>query len=251
MNLKTNLTTVNFSSGRSSGSIEYLVFHYTANNGDTATGNANYFKNVNRKASAHYFVDETDIVQVVEDKNTSWHCGDTQKYTNGGASLKGIVKNVNSIGIEMCSDKINGSYVITEATQANAIELGKLLMAKYNIPIERVVRHYDVTGKICPQPFVNDVNQWKLFKERLTANGSAEEEEEEVRYNKLKDIPDTYGFRTIVDKLMTAGIIKGDGSDATGNGDVIDLSNDMVRMLVFNYNAGVYDDKLEAAGVTK
>lgn len=250
MKLKTNLTTVNFSKGRRENGIKYLVFHYTANDGDTDEGNANFFKNVNRKASAHYFVDEDSITQVVNDGDTAWHCGDNQKYTNGGASVKGIVKNVNSIGIEMCSDKINGVYVITEATQTNAIELGRMLMKKYNIPIERVVRHYDVTGKICPQPFVADESKWKLFKKKLVANDSSEEEEE-VRYNKLKDIPNDYEFRDIIDKLMTAGVIKGDGSDAKGNNDVIDLSHDMVRMFVMDYRAGVYDEKLKAAGIEK
>lgn len=76
-----------------------------------------------------------------------------------------------------------------------------------------------------------------------------EDEEDMVRYNKLSDIPESYNFRNIVDDLMTAGIIAGDGSDPDGNDDVIDLSHDMVRMLIFNYRAGVYDDKIEAAGI--
>ncbi len=76
-----------------------------------------------------------------------------------------------------------------------------------------------------------------------------EDEEDMVRYNKLSDIPESYNFRNIVDDLMTAGIIAGDGSDPDGNDDVIDLSHDMVRMLIFNYRAGVYDEKIEAAGI--
>lgn len=76
-----------------------------------------------------------------------------------------------------------------------------------------------------------------------------EDEEDMVRYNKLSDIPESYNFRNIVDDLMTAGIIAGDGSDPDGNDDGIDLSHDMVRMLIFNYRAGVYDDKIEAAGI--
>ena len=76
-----------------------------------------------------------------------------------------------------------------------------------------------------------------------------EDEEDMVRYNKLSDIPESCNFRNIVDDLMTAGIIAGDGSDPDGNDDVIDLSHDMVRMLIFNYRAGVYDDKIEAAGI--
>lgn len=76
-----------------------------------------------------------------------------------------------------------------------------------------------------------------------------EDEEDMVRYNKLSDIPESCNFRNIVDDLMTAGIIAGDGSDPDGNDDVIDLSHDMVRMLIFNYRAGVYDEKIEAAGI--
>lgn len=76
-----------------------------------------------------------------------------------------------------------------------------------------------------------------------------EDEEDMVRYNKLSDIPESCNFRNIVDDLMTAGIITGDGSDPDGNDDVIDLSHDMVRMLIFNYRAGVYDERIEAAGI--
>lgn len=76
-----------------------------------------------------------------------------------------------------------------------------------------------------------------------------EEEEDMVRYEKLKDIPEGYNFRGIIDGLMTAGVIGGDGSDRTGNGDVIDLSHDMVRMFVTNSRAGVYDDAYRAAGL--
>lgn len=76
-----------------------------------------------------------------------------------------------------------------------------------------------------------------------------EDEEDMVRYNKLSDIPESCNFRNIVDDLMTAGIIAGDGSDPDGNDDVIDLSHDMVRMLIFNYRAGVYDTAIEAAGI--
>lgn len=47
-----------------------------------------------------------------------------------------------------------------------------------------------------------------------------------------------------IEKLMDAGIIQGDGSDSTGNGDVIHLSHDQVRTLVFIYRGGGFDAKL-------
>lgn len=75
----------------------------------------------------------------------------------------------------------------------------------------------------------------------------ADKEDEIVTYKYLKDIPDK--FRPIIDQLMTAGIIQGDGSDLTGNGDVIDLTHEQVRTLVFVYRGGGFDAKLRAAGL--
>jgi len=77
------------------------------------------------------------------------------------------------------------------------------------------------------------------------------ESEDEVRYAYLKEIPNEYGFRTAINNLMTAGVICGDGSDKTGNGDKIDLSQDMVRMLMFEYKGGLYDAALANVGITR
>ena len=76
-----------------------------------------------------------------------------------------------------------------------------------------------------------------------------EEEEEEtvVRYAHLSDIPTK--FRPVIEALMNAGVIQGDGSDPAGNGDVIDLSHDQVRLLVFAYRGGAFDARLKAAGL--
>ena len=74
-----------------------------------------------------------------------------------------------------------------------------------------------------------------------------EEEETVVRYAHLSDIPEK--FQPAIEALMNAGIIQGDGSDPTGNGDVIDLSHDQVRTLVFAYRGGAFDAKLKAAGL--
>ena len=92
----------------------------------------------------------------------------------------------------------------------------------------------------------------EAFFKTWTAAEKPEKEKEEddvVRYKYLKEIPNDCGFRDIVDKLMTAGIIGGDGSDPTGNGDVIDLSHDMVRQLVFEYRGGAFDRRLMAEGL--
>lgn len=138
-------------------SIEYIVLHDTGNANDTAEGNANYFCGGDRGASAHYFVDDDSIVQVVKDTDGAWHCGD-------GAGKYGIT-NRNSIGIEQC--RVNNS--VTATTEANTLELVKFLMAKYNVPIEKVVRHYDASRKNCPSSFNTDGQwtRWNNFKAKL------------------------------------------------------------------------------------
>lgn len=161
LTINKNLTTRNYNRANNR-SIKYIVIHYTGNNGDTAKGNTNYFKSEYRCASAHYFVDENSIWQCVEDKNIAWHCG-AKKY------IHQYCRNQNSIGIEMCSRK-DFNYYFKGETIKNTIELVKYLMQKYNIPIENIIRHYDVTGKVCPEPFVRDTNAWNDFKNRLKDN---------------------------------------------------------------------------------
>jgi N-acetyl-anhydromuramyl-L-alanine amidase AmpD len=125
------------------------------------------------KASAHYFVDEGDTVyQSVKDSDTAWAVGGTNTYIHPEC------RNAYSISIEMCSRNWNGSgklatdngWYFKEETINNAVALTKELMAKYNIPMENVIRHYDVWGKICPAPFVNNPIQWEKFKSMLQTN---------------------------------------------------------------------------------
>ncbi len=169
MKINKNLTTVNYNKGSGTGRIKYIVIHYTANNGDTAWGNTNYFKSVNRNASAHYFVDENEVWQCVEDKDIAWHCGTTGKYYHS------CCRNANSLGVELCSEKDSkGKSYFTKATVKLAAELVRWLMAKYDVSIENVIRHYDVTHKNCPAPFVENVMAWGNFKDMLITEGDDE-----------------------------------------------------------------------------
>ena len=79
------------------------------------------------------------------------------------------------------------------------------------------------------------------------AEENVEKEKNPVTYKYLKDIPEK--FRPIINDLMTAGIIQGDGSDPTGNGDIINLTHEQVRTLVFVYRGGGFDRKLRATGL--
>ena len=140
----------------------YIAIHYTA--GSTSKkGTALNIKKVfeSRNASADFCVDDETMVQFNPDiKNYyCWAVGD-KKYSNTkGASLYGKATNKNTISIEMCSNLKKGTSVqaanhegwyLTDETIKQCAKLTKILMKKFNIPIERVIRHYDVSGKLCP-----------------------------------------------------------------------------------------------------
>ena len=205
----------NYGGKRSNADIKYIVIHYTANDGDTDEGNGNYFANNIVGASAHYFVDDDSITRSVPDDYIAWAVGGSKyKYTKGG-TFYGKCTNTNSISVELCDTKKNGVYDFTEATIKNAADLVKLLMKKYNVPVEKVIRHYDVTGKVCPKPFVDDEKAWKEFKERLVDNM-------EKRYNKISELPQW--AKPTIQKLVNEGKI--------ADGNKLDMSEDMLRVLV-------------------
>ena len=151
---------------RAASGIRYIVIHYTGNDGDTAMNNAKYYASNVVKTSAHYFVDANEIVQSVDDLRIAWAVGG-KKYPScpqtGGGTLYNICRNTNSIGIELCDAKRDGTYAPAPETVKAALELTRELMAKYNIPQKNVIRHFDVTGKLCPAYWAGRENaaKWK------------------------------------------------------------------------------------------
>ena len=152
-------THITYAPGRA---VKYIAIHYTA--GSTSkTGTARQTRNVflQRKASADFVVDDAEIVRINPDLNNyfCWSVGDKKNGYSGGGKLYGVATNRNTISIEICSNLTKGTsaavanhkgwYFAPSALQ-NAQRLVKWLMAKYNIPKSNVVRHYDVSGKLCP-----------------------------------------------------------------------------------------------------
>ena len=132
----------------------------------------------------------------------------------------------------MCSEKDNnGQYYINEQTQRTAIVLVRRLMEKYNIPLENVIRHYDVTGKLCPEPFVRNQVQWLDFKQKLTEQ---KEVHKEMVYNYIDDNMPEWAKPT-VQKLIDKGALKGDEKGK------LMLTGTMLRLFVIHDRMGVYD----------
>ena len=170
----------NYQRGRAQP-VSFLVYHYVGATGG-AKANAKYYCNTDGiGASAHYFVDhapEAEVWASVPEADTAWHCG-----RSDGKYKHPTCRNANSIGIEMCChQRADGTWYIDDETMAAAAELGRDIMARYGISPENVVRHYDVTGKLCPRPLV-DSAAWEKFKERLEV-----EEVTQEQFNAMMDV---------------------------------------------------------------
>ncbi len=163
--------------------IKALVIHYTANysRGANDIANARYFgrayerdngryeeKGIDRKfryGSAHYIVDHDSIQMCIPESEIAYHVG-SSRYTSFAksrftTSRGSCYPNGYTIGIEMCVNQ-DGSW---NKTIQRTAELSADIMIRHNIPMDMLVRHYDITGKLCPKPYVDDSKAWDSFKE--------------------------------------------------------------------------------------
>lgn len=260
----------NYGTSRSLSKIKYIVIHYTGNDGDSDEANAKHFKEKIKGASAHYFVDDDSITRSVPDNFIAYAVGG-KKYNNSGGRLYGTANNSNSISIELCDVIKNGVVYPSQKTIFNAIELTKSLMKKYNIPAHRVIRHYDVNGKNCV-PLYTEVltkNGWKYITEINVDDEivTAHINDMSLKFDKVLNIVEPYTTRTYTmnDICLTANhrvvyqtnenrMFKIDSwqeiinkkqsiipicGQITSNG--IDISNDMIRLLVAIQADGYYE----------
>ena len=163
----------NYLPGRA-GKVEYIVIHYTGIPNDTAENNAVYSAREYTGVSAHYFVDEREVWQSVRDEDTAYHCGSTHPKHPA-------CRNYNSIGVEMC-DSVGA---VPAATRERTAAFVRELMDKYGVPVENVLRHYDVTGKRCPAPWVDNPAEWMEFKKML-------EEDDDMSYEQFEQYMNRY-----------------------------------------------------------
>lgn len=186
------------------GSIKYIVIHYTAgatSKKGTALANAVYYGERFRGASADFFVDDETIVQYNGNpqRQNTWAVGDNKKASKAGGRLNGICKNANSISIEMCSYNDTGKataypndghWHITQKVYDKTVQLTRWLMEEYGIDADHVVRHYDVTGKLCPgivgwNEDSGDVSAWARFQADIRE--TEQKEDEDMDISKLTD----------------------------------------------------------------
>lgn len=167
MKINKLLTSYN-SSPRYGVNVKYIVIHYVGGI-SSAKDNCKYFKGGDRRAGAHFFCD-SEIWQSIPCSRSAWHCGGgLQDYghSNGGATKHDICRNNNSIGIELCCHKVKGHIYPSPTAIRTAEPLVRYLMRKYDVPESRVIRHFDVTGKCCPNGYIKKA-KWTSLRKKLT-----------------------------------------------------------------------------------
>lgn len=153
--IEVELLTVNPYSrpGSQTQKIRNIVIHYTANPGTSAKQNRNYFEGLKNskktRASSHFIVGiKGEIIQCVPTAEVAYASNN---------------RNSDTVSIETCHLKKDGVY--TEDTYNSLVHLTAWLCEKFDLTEEDIIRHYDVTGKICPKYFVDDEQAWDKFKE--------------------------------------------------------------------------------------
>ena len=132
-----------------------IVIHYTGNPGTTAEANRNYFQSLaydqTTYASAHFVVGlEGEIIQCIP--------LDEQAFASRG-------RNADTIGIEVCHPDAEGEF--NSITYESVVELTAELCRMYGLTEEDVMRHYEVTGKICPRYYVENEDAWQILKDDI------------------------------------------------------------------------------------
>ncbi|WP_431809873.1 N-acetylmuramoyl-L-alanine amidase [Brevibacillus agri] len=130
-----------------------LVIHWTANEGKgaNAVANRNYFNKPNTEASAHYIVDDKQIVRCLPETEMGYHVG-AKSYKPDALKQLSSYPNNCTIGIEMCVNS-DGDF---KAMYQRTVELAADILKRYGWGVDRLWRHFDITGKNCPAYFVSD-----------------------------------------------------------------------------------------------
>lgn len=137
--------------------VEYLVIHYLANPGTTAQQNHDYFANLkdlkDTYMSANYIVGmDGEIIQCVPDDEIAYASND---------------ENHESISIENCHPDSTGKF--TKETYASLVHLTAYLSERYGLGRDQIIRHYDVTRKLCPKYYVLHEDKWEQFRDDVMA----------------------------------------------------------------------------------
>ena len=133
-------------------SVKGIVVHYTANPGTDAKANRDYFNGLAVSgatyASSHFIIGlDGTIIQCVPITELAYASNE---------------RNVDTISIECCHRNKNGKF--TKETYDSLVKLVAWLCDEFGLEEDDVIRHYDVTGKLCPLYYVKHEDKWAQLK---------------------------------------------------------------------------------------
>mgnify|MGYP002512183119 FL=1 len=132
--------------------VKGIVVHYTGNPGTTAAQNRSYFESLKdtkqTKASSHFVIGlEGEVVQCIPSTEMSYASNN---------------RNSDTLSIECCHKDESGEF--TQETYDSLVGFVAWLCGEFDVPVDEVIRHYDVTGKECPRYFALHEDAWQQFK---------------------------------------------------------------------------------------
>lgn len=141
-------------SGKYLSDIKNIVIHYVGNPNSTAANNRDYFNKLSTGVSSHFIVGlEGEIIQCVP------------LHEKSAASNN---RNRDTISIEVCHPDESGKY--SDVTYDSLVKLTAWLCHEFGLDKDDIIRHYDITGKICPKYYVENEDEWEDFKEDVKQN---------------------------------------------------------------------------------
>lgn len=124
-----------------------IVIHYVGNPGTTAKQNRTYYANPGTEVNSHFLVGlEGEILQ----------CLPLMEKSSASSQ-----RNRDTLSIEVCHPDESGAF--TAESYASLLRLTAWLCVETQLPPEQVIRHYDVTGKLCPLYYVEQPEAWEGF----------------------------------------------------------------------------------------
>lgn len=185
-----------------------IVIHWTANSdkGADAVANRNYFNNSGVAVSTHYIVDDRQVVQCLPENEMAYHVG-AKQYKPRALELLSSYPNNCTIGIEMCVNK-DGNF---QKTYEFTVSLVSEILQRYGWQVDRLWRHYDITGRHCPGFFVDDgtavqygfksaTGGWEKFKQDVLKGG--------IEVGKFIDL-EGHWAQEVVERAHKLGLVSG------------------------------------------
>lgn len=156
-----------------------FVIHWTADPNATDENEVKFFDGADgggeRYASAHIFVDRDSATLDIPLDEVAYHANDKhckiKKLQATADYYKGGDANLTTIGVEMCVEK-DGTIHKDTINRAEDVMVELCKMFKLD-PINDIYRHYDITGKNCPAPWVKDTQKFIDFKNDIKAKLNA------------------------------------------------------------------------------